>query len=369
MLANVYGQNQQSVTAYASMLSSNKKPYLIVLLLLIMSFCGFIALNVGSIKISPAEVINACFGGFGTHIGLPEISPEIKQVILALRMPRTMLAMIVGISLAVSGTVLQGLFRNPLADPSLIGVTSGGAVGAALMIVLGSTTLIFISSSLHNCAIIFSAMIGSIGSTFLIYRLAKVGGRIHVPTMLLCGIAVNAFAGAIIGVMIYIADLENLRDLTFWSMGSFARAPRLAIFIVSPILLIFLFLLFCQAKILNVLLLGEAEAGHLGIDTHKVGRRIIVLSGATVGLCVSLTGTIAFVGLIVPHLMRLLVGPNHCFLIPAAGLAGGTLLIIADLLSRSMLTGAEIPIGILTAFIGAPFFLFLLLSTKHHKLL
>lgn len=351
-----------------AMLSASNKSILILFLCGATVGSAFVSLNIGTIDLSPSQVLSACLGKLGVSLGLPELAPESAQVILALRLPRILLALLVGMSLAICGTALQGLFRNPLADPGLIGVTSGGAVGAALMIVLGSGTLHLLGPSLQSFATISSAMLGSIGSTCLIYRLAKIGGRIHVPTMLLCGIAVNALAGAILGTLIYIAELDKLRDLTFWSLGSFARAPRTAIFVAIPLLILLLIQLLRQAKQLNVLLLGDAEAGHLGLDTHPLRRQLILLTGAIVGICVALSGTIAFVGLIMPHLMRLLVGPNHSYLLPAAGLAGGVLLILADILARTMLSTAEIPIGILTAFLGAPFFLFLLLSARRKEL-
>lgn len=322
----------------------------------------------GAAPIDPLKVTGALLGPAGDWLGIGHASETERQIIFSLRMPRALLAFVVGSALAASGAALQGLFRNPLADPSLIGVSAGGAVGAGAVIVLGTPFLRFLPGILTNYGVMIGAMAGSVAATFIIYRLSQTGGRIHVPTMLLCGIAINAFAGALVGLLVFLADLEALRDLTFWSLGSLARAPREAVFSTFPIILLLLFLLFRHSTALNAFLLGDAEAGHLGIDTHPVQSRVIALAGAVVGLCVALSGTIGFIGLIVPHFTRLLVGPDHRFVLPAAALGGGILLTTADVLARTAFPSTEIPIGILTAFIGAPFFLFLLLSAKRREI-
>jgi iron complex transport system permease protein len=217
-------------------------------------------------------------------------------------------------------------------------------------------------------SLMLMAILGSIGSTYLVYSLSKTGGRIHVPTMLLCGIAVNAFGGALVGVMLFCADLDTLREITFWSMGSFSRAPHEAVFAAAPLFILLSFFLLRQSHALNVLLLGNAEALHLGLDPHPMQRRLILLTGGLVGLSVALCGAIAFVGLVTPHLIRLLVGPNHRYLLPASALGGAVLMVIVDILAHNLLANADIPIGILTAFIGAPFFLYLLFSARRKEI-
>ena len=340
----------------------------VAILLLATLACSFAALNFGSIDIPPGEILSICLGSLGSLLGLDDPAPEKATIILQLRLPRVLLALLAGGGLALAGATLQGLFRNPLADPALIGVSSGGAVGAGLVLLLGSTLSFTPAIWSSPYTLMLVAMLGSVASTQLVYSLSKTGGRIHVPTMLLCGIAVNAFGGALVGVMLYCADLDTLREITFWGMGSFSRAPHLAVFAASPLFVLLILLLLRQSHPLNVLLLGNAEALHLGFDPHPIQRRLILLCGALVGLSVALCGSIAFVGLVIPHLVRLLVGPNHRYLLPASFFAGAILMVVVDLLAHNLLSNANIPIGILTAFIGAPFFLYLLLNARRKEI-
>jgi iron complex transport system permease protein len=350
------------------MVPKKHRLHLLLILFMLMGISAFVAVNAGTMPITVKEVISVLLGPLAAFFGLPEIPNETAQIILQLRTPRALLAMLSGGALALAGAALQGLFRNPLADPALIGVSSGGAVGAGLVMFLGAK---FSSSWIHingPIGILFAAMLGSICSTYLVYILSKIGDRIHVPTMLLCGIAINALGGAMIGVMLYLADYNTMRDITFWSMGSFARAPSFAVFSVTPIFIIISICILRHSTALNILLLGNAETIHLGYDPHPLQRRIIILCGSVVGLSVALCGTIAFVGLVVPHLARLLVGPNHRFLLPASALGGALLMVVVDTLARSIIDYAELPIGILTAFIGAPFFLYLLLKVRRKEI-
>lgn len=341
---------------------------LVLALLLITLASGFVALNFGTIAIPSIEVLAICLGPFSSLLGLAEAAPEHSAIIQQIRLPRVLLALFAGGGLALAGATLQGLFRNPLADPALIGVSSGGAVGAGIVLLLGSSLSTGSAFWESPYTLMALAMLGSVGSTQLVYSLSKTGGRIHVPTMLLCGIAVNAFGGALVGVMLFCADLDTLREITFWGMGSFSRAPYAAVFAASPLFFVLILLLLRQSQALNVLLLGNAESLHLGYDPHPIQRRLILLCGALVGLSVALCGSIAFVGLVTPHLVRLLVGPNHRYLLPATFLAGAVLMIVVDLLAHNLLANANIPIGILTAFIGAPFFLYLLFSARRKEI-
>jgi len=282
------------------------------------------------------------------------------EIILgSIRLPRAALAVLVGGGLAAAGTVLQGIFRNPLADPGLIGVSSGGTMGAV-------TVIIFLGSHpvLPVLTLPAAAFFGSLGTTWLVYRIAQVGGRLHVSTLLLAGIALNAFAGAYVAAAVYLSSNDALREFTYWSLGSLTRANPVALtgavlFIAFP-LVVFPF----YARALNALLLGEPAARHLGIDPHRTQKQLIWLSAAVVGSSVAFCGLIAFVGLVVPHLLRLVTGPDHRRLLPASMLGGGILLLLADLLARTLQPPLEVPVGIFTALLGAPFFLALILRRK-----
>lgn len=300
-------------------------------------------------------------------LGLPISGEGLQQAELILeqiRLPRTILGLAVGTVLALSGVAMQGLFRNPLADPGLIGVSSGAALGAAVAIMFaasfGSIPKAFEPYVLSACA-----FAGGLAVTAMVYRLGRRDGQTSVATMLLAGIALTAIAGAIIGLFTYLADDTTLRTLTFWNLGSLngASYPRL-----WPLLLVtFGVALWLprRAAALNALLLGESEARHLGFDVEQIKRELVLCTALGVGAAVAAAGLIGFIGLVVPHLMRLLIGPDHRILLPASALAGASLLLLADLIARMALAPAELPIGIVTAMIGAPFFLFLLLKGRH----
>ena len=288
-----------------------------------------------------------------------------QEVVLDLRLPRVALAILSGAALGMAGAALQGLFRNPLADPALIGVSGGAALGAVLVIVLGGAALGLPENVPGAFVLPLAAMAGGVGVTFLVYHLAKVEGRAQVALMLLTGLALNALAGAAIGVLVYRATDEQLRAFIFWSLGSLSRAgwPQIgaaALFIVPS-----LALLPRLARPLNALALGEAEAHHLGVPVPRVKRELIFLSAMMVGAAVAVCGTIGFVGLVAPHLARLLFGPDHRLLLPASALLGAALLLGADVVARLGAAGfEELPIGVVTALAGAPVFLALLLRAR-----
>ncbi|MBF2930535.1 iron ABC transporter permease, partial [Pseudomonas aeruginosa] len=263
----------------------------------------------------------------------------------------------------LSGVAMQGLFRNPLADPGLVGVSSGAALGAALAIVFGAS-LGGLPAFLAPYLLSLCAFGGGLGVTWLVYRLGRRDGQTSVATMLLAGIALTALSGAVIGLFTYLADDATLRTLTFWNLGSLngASYPRL-----WPLLLVAL-LVACwlprRADALNALLLGESEARHLGFDVERLKAELVLCTALGVGAAVAAAGMIGFIGLVVPHLIRLVAGPDHRTLLPASMMAGAILLLLADLLARLALAPAELPIGIVTALIGAPFFLYLLLRGR-----
>ena len=280
------------------------------------------------------------------------------EVLLFVRFPRVLLAAIVGASLAISGATLQGIFRNPLADPGLIGVTAGASLGAALWIVLVGSGVFGI------WGLPIASFTGGITVTILVYKIAQTAGKVLTTTLLLSGIAFNSIAGAGIGLMTFIADEEQLRSLTFWLLGSFGGATWPLIAANLPLAIVGLILLLPLAQSLNVVTLGEAEAGHLGISMSGLKRRAVFGVALSVGAAVSAAGGIGFVGLIVPHLLRLIGGPDHRFVLPASALSGAILLIFADSLARTMISPMELPIGIITGIFGGPFFLWLLIQYK-----
>ena len=300
-------------------------------------------------------------------IGVPIAGEGLEQAELILgqiRLPRTLLGLAVGGVLALSGVAMQGLFRNPLADPGLVGVSSGAALGAASAIV-GGAAFGGLPEVMGPYLLSLCAFIGGLGVTALVYRLGRRNGQTNVAVMLLAGIALTALAGSAVGLFTYLADDATLRTLTFWNLGSlngasYARLWPLLIVTVGVALW-----LPRRANALNALLLGESEANHLGIDVEGLKRELVFCTALGVGAAVAAAGMIGFIGLVVPHLVRLLAGPDHRVLLPASVLAGATLLLFADLIARLALAPAELPIGIVTAFLGAPFFLYLLMRGRH----
>ena len=295
-----------------------------------------------------------------------KLSEHQRLILLEIRLPRALLSCVVGAVLAMSGAVLQGLFRNPLADPSLIGVTAGASAGASLSIMLGAQLVLLVGmesvSAFASLSVVtLGAFLGGMLAVILVYQLSTTAIKgTSVSTMLLVGIAITSFAGALNSLLSFFADNEMLRRMSLWQMGNLDLANWARVQVALAMLVLFVMLLRNQAKSLNALLLGESEARYLGVDVVKVKRRVIFLAALGAGVCTALAGAIAFVGLIVPHLMRLMIGPDHKWLILASGLFGGILLMSSDVIARLLLAPAELPVGIMTAFLGVPFFLFLL---------
>ena len=259
--------------------------------------------------------------------------------------------------LATTGAARQGLFRNPLADPSLIGVTAGASLGASLAIVTAGG----VSGGLLGFSMVsLGAFLGGLLTVALVYRLAQSGSGTSVATMLLAGIAVTALAGSIGSLLEYQASNDMLRRISLWRMGGLDGASYQRLLIATVIGIPVLAVLPRFATPLNAMLLGESEARHLGIDVDRIKWALIIWVAVGVGACVALAGTIAFVGLVVPHIVRLLIGPDHRALIPACALAGASLLLLADTLARTLMAPAELPVGVVTALVGVPFFISLL---------
>ncbi|ELV8553526.1 iron ABC transporter permease [Vibrio fluvialis] len=332
--------------------------YLTTLVLgLIMAISAIYSITVGPMNISFRDSLSSLL------LQSDDIAKHINLVIHEIRFPRTLLCMLVGAILALCGTVMQGLFRNPLAEPGIIGVSAGASLGAALAIVLLGNLNVD-ARWMNAITLPLCAFLGGALTTIVVYRLGTNKFGTSVTIMLLAGVAISAVSGAGIGYLNYVADDQMLRDLTLWSMGSFAGANWQNITLCG-ITLLGLYLYFSRrAMALNALLLGESEARHLGIPIQHLKRALIVLSAVGVGVTVSAAGMIGFVGLVVPHLGRMLVGPDHRNLLPISALLGALLLTIADMFARVAAAPAELPIGIVTALVGAPFFLYLLFQQK-----
>ena len=328
---------------------------LITVLTVLLPVVVLVSLVIGTVNITISDTLNALLGS--------ATNQQIGTILLDIRLPRILMAIFVGAVLASTGAVMQGLFRNPLADPSLIGVSSGASVGASLMIVTAGG---FIQSgALVGLSLVaVGAFVGGFTATLLVYRLATSGMGTSVTTMLLAGIAIAALAGALNSLLSYFSDNDMLRQISLWQMGNLSGASWLKVGIMGSAALLLLICFPRDSRALNALLLGESEARHLGIDVQRVKQRLILLTALGVGISVALAGLVGFVGLIIPHMVRLAIGPDHRWLVPASALAGATLLVIADSLARIVVIPAELPTGILTALLGAPFFVVLLLQQR-----
>lgn len=307
-----------------------------------------------------AEAANA-IGINRANLGLTaDITRQQDSVVWIIRLPRTLMAASVGAGLAICGAAMQGMFRNPLADPSLIGVSSGSALGAVFSIVFGVTIL-------GAWTLPVFAFVGGLVTTAVVYLIARHGGRAEVVTLLLAGVALNAIAGAGIGLLLSIAGDAQLRNATFWTLGSLGGTRWLHVGIVSLVTAIGLVIILRHGTALNLLTLGEREARHLGVSTERVRLILVITTAAMTGAAVAFTGTIGFIGLIVPHLIRLWLGPDHRRLLPLAAITGASLLLFADLISRTAAAPSEFPIGVTMSLAGGPFFIWLLLRTRREQ--
>jgi iron complex transport system permease protein len=338
------------------------RPLFIALgLLLVLAL--WLSLALGPVSLPLGDTLSATLRLLGLPVTADASVQQAELILAQIRMPRTLLGLAVGMVLALCGVAMQGLFRNPLADPGLVGVSSGAALGAAVAIVggaaFGGLPEAFAPYLLSACA-----FVGGLLVTALVYRLGRRDGQTNVATMLLAGIALTALAGASIGLFTYLADDATLRTLTFWNLGSLNGASYARLWPLLLATLAVALWLPRRARALNALLLGESEARHLGFDVERLKRELVFCTALGVGAAVAAAGLIGFIGLVVPHLMRLLVGPDHRLLLPASALAGASLLLLADLVARLALAPAELPIGIVTALIGAPFFLYLLVRGR-----
>ncbi|AXQ31717.1 iron ABC transporter permease [Solimonas sp. K1W22B-7] len=319
---------------------------------------AWLALASGPLPLGTAKILAAL--GLPLDAGLQEYE---AATVLQLRLPRLVLALLVGSALACAGATMQGLFRNPLAEPGLAGISGGAALGAVGVIVLGSS-LQLLGDDSSLVVLPLAAFLGGSLAALLVAGLARIDGHTRIGTLLLGGLAVNAITGAGIGFLAQLADDLALRTAMFWMFGSLGKAGWPEIAIAAPLLLGSLLLMIRDSRALDALLLGEAEAGHLGIDVERLKRRLLLVVVLSVSVSVAVSGIIGFVGLVTPHLIRLWAGPGHRFLLPASALFGALLLTLADVLARTLLAPSELAIGVITTLIGGPFFLFLLLGLR-----
>jgi iron complex transport system permease protein len=344
-------------------LRASSPAFAVGFLILLLAGALLTGAGIGAMSISPAQVAAILAKAVGIHLPM-EFGAGQEAVLLSIRLPRVLLGALVGGSLAIAGGAMQGLFRNPLADPGLLGVSSGAALAAFAAIVLGGALLPHLNEAAHGFLLPISAFAGGLGAILVIYALSREGGRegsrVSVSTMLMAGIAVNALCGAGIGLFAYLATDAQLRSFTFWSLGSLGGATWGSLARVAPVLLLAIAAFARLARPLNLLSLGETEAAHLGVPVERLKILTAALCALVVGAAVSVSGAIGFVGLVVPHLVRMTCGPDHRLLLPASLLGGASLLVAADVAARTWVAPAELPIGILTALVGGPFFLYLL---------
>ncbi|WP_154606359.1 FecCD family ABC transporter permease [Arthrobacter sp. AQ5-05] len=336
-----------------------------------------IAAGSGQLGVTPLEVLGTITHGFNNWVQswldfftinvtspfaigpLPEHARG-YETLWAVRFPRVVLAMIVGAALACSGTVMQGVFGNPLAEPAVVGVSSGAAVGASTAIVTGL-------AGYGNWVVALFAFLGGLLTTLLVYSLSRSKGRTEVVTLVLTGIAVNAFTFAMIAFYTYVADPNAREQLIFWQLGSLNGASWISVGSVAPLLIVGLGMAFAAAKKLDLLSLGERSARHLGVNVERLRMIMIVTVALLVGTGVAFTGIVSFVGLVVPHLIRIIAGPGHKLLLPASALGGALLVLVADLAARTLVPYSDLPLGMLTALIGGPFFFWLLRRTRNEQ--
>jgi len=324
----------------------------LILLVLVSMFVGAYRFEHGIIE----TLKSLLFGG--------QIADSDKFVLLQLRLPRIAMALLIGSALAVSGTCLQGMFKNPLASPDLIGITSGAMLFAATTIVLGEHFIHLFPDALTYSFLSIMAFLGAMLTMSFVYKMSSSQGKTNVVILLLSGVAITALSGAVTGLLTYLSTDEQLRNLTFWTLGSLSGANWIKNLILFVVVAVSFYFLMPKGKSLNAMMLGEKDAEHIGVPVEKTKKQIVVLSALMVGTSVAFAGNIGFVGLIVPYILRLLFQSNYVIILPLSALLGAFILLFADTLSRSIVQPSELPIGILTAIMGAPVFIAILMKYK-----
>ena len=316
------------------------------------------SLSMGPVSIPVTHVASIVLEPIG--FDLTSYSRTEELVIEQLRLPRIIVGALVGMALGVAGANMQGLFRNPMADPGIIGVSAGGALGAVTAIALGVSGIFYQALSAF-------AFLGAMAAAFLVYGIAIVGGRFNMATLLLAGVAVSAFFGAIVSaIMVLVPSNEALREILFWLTGGLDSRSWEHVRLAAPMIIGGSAVIFVLSRDLNLLMLGDDEAKSMGVRVGAIRLGLLAAASLITGVAVAVSGTIAFVGLVVPHMLRLVVGPDHRVLIPLSAIGGALFMVIADTIARTVVQPAEFRVGIITAFVGAPFFIFLLIRNKRH---
>ena len=341
-------------------------------LILLTPLILLLGLSVGPVSINAQQLLHL-LPSLLTDAAIDDPSLAGLQIIITdIRLPRTLLAWLVGAGLAISGAAMQGLFRNPLADPSIIGVTSGASLGASIAVVVIANGIGGVEQWGGLSILVMGAFIGGLLAVLIVYRLSTASSdgvtsnSTSVATMLLVGIAITALAGAGNSLLAYVADNDTMRSMSLWSMGGLDAASELRVILAASIIVPAIFLLMCFSRQLDAMLLGESEARHLGVDVQRVKWALIVIVAIAVASSVALAGVIGFVGLVVPHMLRMLIGPSHRRLLPYSALAGGLMLVAADIVARVIVSPAEMPVGVITAILGAPLFIILLRQRRDY---
>jgi len=341
-------------------------------LILLTPLILLLGLSVGPVSINAQQLLHL-LPSLLTDAAIDDPSLASLQIIITdIRLPRTLLAWLVGAGLAISGAAMQGLFRNPLADPSIIGVTSGASLGASIAVVIIANGIGGVEQWGGLSILVMGAFIGGLLAVLIVYRLSTASSdgvtsnSTSVATMLLVGIAITALAGAGNSLLAYIADNDTMRSMSLWSMGGLDAASELRVILAGSIIMPAIFLLMCFSRQLDAMLLGESEARHLGVDVQRVKWALIIIVAIAVASSVALAGVIGFVGLVVPHMLRMLIGPSHRRLLPYSAIAGGLMLVAADIVARVIVSPAEMPVGVITAILGAPLFIILLRQRRDY---
>lgn len=310
---------------------------------------------IGAFDVAPADVVRTLLH----HLGLvdPVADPLVDDVLWEIRFPRVVLGVVVGASLGCAGATMQGTFANPLAEPGIIGVSSGAVLGAVFQIVSGFDPL-------GTWSLPAGAFLGGLVSVLAVYASARNDGRTEVVTLVLTGVALNALLGAVIGLLTYFSDDEELRSITFWTLGSIAQATWPKVVAVLPLAVAGITFAVVASRKLDLLALGERSARHLGVRVERFRFAMLALTAVLTASAVAVAGIVLFVGLVIPHLVRMVVGPAHRVLLPASALGGATVLVVADLAARTMAAPAEVPLGVLTSLVGSPFFFWQLRRTR-----
>ena len=330
---------------------------LIVSLSVVLLVISLVAAGTGQLHIAPTEVLGSVLHHIGLDVGPLPGHPQGEAALWIVRFPRVVLAVIVGASLACAGALMQGVFGNPLAEPSLVGVSSGAAVGACGVIVLGLDVFggWTVAAAAFGCGLV---------TTLVVYGLSRAGGRTEVVTLVLTGVAVNAIAFSLIAFLTFVADPQAREQIIFWQLGSLNGSTWSAVYAAAPFCGVGLLVALALARRLDLLALGERSARHLGVRVERLRLTVVVVVALLVGSGVAFTGIVGFVGLVVPHLIRMVTGPGHRSLLPASALGGAVVLVAADLLARTAVDNADLPLGMLTATVGGPFFFWLLRRTR-----